>query len=72
MLDDKYGRQPASQSRDMYTCGVSGMSYSVTEVRQRVEAVAAALGRILSWSPTQGSEWDKIVAVFSHNAVSDR
>lgn len=57
-------------SRHMYTCGVTGKSLSVADVGEQVEAVAAALGHVLSWSPNEGSEWDKAVAVFSHNSVS--
>ncbi|KPM40118.1 hypothetical protein AK830_g6418 [Neonectria ditissima] len=69
MLEDRWGRQPAAKSRHMYTCGVSGASYSVDNVSQRVEAIAAALGHLLSWSPNQGSEWAKVVAIFSHNSI---
>lgn len=53
----------------MYTCGVSGASYSIDDVSQRVEAIAAALGHLLSWFPNGHSEWAKVVAIYSHNSV---
>ncbi|UPK95250.1 hypothetical protein LCI18_006185 [Fusarium solani-melongenae] len=69
ILEDQWGRQPAATSRPMYTCGVTGRSLSVADVGEQIEAVAAALGHVLSWLPNEGNEWDKAVAVFSHNSV---
>lgn len=70
MLDEKNGRHAISSSRDPYTCGMSGRTYSTAQVAQRVEALAAALAKEFGWSPNQGSEWEKVVAIYSFNSVS--
>lgn len=69
MLNEKYGRHPFVQSRQPFTCGISGVGYSALEVRNRVEHLAKALTKELAWDPNSGSEWDKVVAVFSLNTV---
>ncbi|TPX11484.1 uncharacterized protein E0L32_007903 [Thyridium curvatum] len=72
ILEDRWGRHPVESSRPMYTCGLSGISYSVDDVKHRTEAIAASLGDVMSWSPNKGNEWDKVVAIYSYNSVSPR
>jgi hypothetical protein len=62
-------RFPLQQSLDPFTCGISGRSYSAVEVVDRVDALARALANEFNWQPNQGSEWDKVVGVFSINTV---
>ena len=69
MLDEKWGRQPFHLSRAPFTCGLSGTQYSIEEVRDRVNALARSLSKELGWHPNQGTEWDKVVGVFSVNTV---
>lgn len=69
MLDEKHGRKPHSSSKDPYTCGLTGKSYSSREVVDRVENIARALAKELGWAPNQGTEWDKTLAVFSVNSI---
>lgn len=69
MLNEKYGRHPFAQSRQPFTCGITGVGYSALQVRDRVEHLAKALTKDLAWDPSSGSEWDKVVAVFSLNTV---
>ena len=70
MLDEKKsGRLPFSNSRDPYTCGISGRTYSTPQVAQRVEALARALAKEFGWHPNKGSEWEKVVAIYSFNSV---
>lgn len=70
MLDEKYGRHPLSKSKAPFTCGLTGAEYSTLEVRDRVDKLARALSKELSWKVNQGSEWDKVAGVFSVNTVS--
>lgn len=70
MLDEKWGRHPFGNSRPPFTCGLSGVEYSSTEVRDRVNALARALSKELGWKPNEGVEWDKVIAIFSLNTVS--
>lgn len=69
MLNEKYGRHPFAQSRQPFTCGISGVGYSALQVRDRVEHLAKALTKEFAWDLSSGSEWDKVVAVFSLNTV---
>lgn len=69
MLNEKYGRHPLAQSREPFTCGIAGVGYSALQVRDRVEHLAKALLKEFAWDPNSGSEWDKVVAVFSLNTV---
>lgn len=71
MLDERYGRCPVEESRAPFTCGLSGKRYSAAEMRDRVDLLARGISQAVGWSPQQGSEWDKIGAVFSFNTVSE-
>lgn len=39
------------------------------EVKERVDYLARGLAKELGWQPNQGSEWDKVVGVFSVNTL---
>jgi hypothetical protein len=71
MLNEKHGRRAHATSRDPYTCGFTGKSYSSQETANRVDLLARGLSKELGWAPNQGSEWDKTLAVFTLNTVSD-
>lgn len=69
MLEETFGRHPLGYSRAPFTCGLSGKSYSSLEVKERVDYLARALGKELGWSPNEGSEYDKVIGVFSVNTL---
>lgn len=69
MLDEKWGRHPLHYSRPPFTCGLTGVEYSASEVRDRVNALARGLSTELGWKPNQGTEWEKVIAIFSLNTV---
>ncbi|KAL6241126.1 hypothetical protein RBB50_012030 [Rhinocladiella similis] len=71
MLDERYGRCPVEESRAPFTCGLSGKRYSAAEMRDRVDLLARGISQAVGWSPQQGSEWDKIGAVFSFNTIDN-
>lgn len=70
MLNDRYGRCPLAYSRHPFTCGMSGRSYSALDLADRVEFLARSLAKEFGWRPNQGSEWDKVVGIYSFNTVS--
>jgi acyl-CoA synthetase (AMP-forming)/AMP-acid ligase II len=70
MLDEHYGRHPLGYSNNPFTCGLSGKTFTSLEVRERVEHLARGLAKELGFQPNKGSEWDKVIAVFSVNTVS--
>ncbi|PLB49028.1 acetyl-CoA synthetase-like protein [Aspergillus steynii IBT 23096] len=49
--------------------GVSGLSYTIEVLRERVENLSRSLAARLNWSPTRGSPWEKVVAIHSVNTV---
>ncbi|KAJ5512655.1 hypothetical protein N7463_002207 [Penicillium fimorum] len=69
MLNEKYGRVAHAGSRDPYTCGITGKSYSSQEVANRVDSLARSLSKEFGWAPNEGSEWDKTLAVFALNTI---
>ncbi|GFN20313.1 acyl--CoA ligase [Aspergillus tubingensis] len=69
MLTDLYGRNPLGYSRDPFTCGITGKSFSALEVVDRVDYLSRALSKELNWKPNTGTEWDKTLAIFSLNTV---
>lgn len=69
MFDENYGRNPLGYSRAPFQCAYSGKAYSFLEVKDRVDYLARALSKELGIKPNEGTEWDKVIAVFSVNTV---
>ncbi|KAF1836354.1 phenylacetyl-CoA ligase-like protein [Decorospora gaudefroyi] len=69
MLDEHYGRHPLGYSHNPFTCGLTGKTYTSLEVRERVDYLARGLAKELGFHPNKGSEWDKVIAVFSVNTL---
>ncbi|KAF5551582.1 phenylacetyl ligase [Fusarium phyllophilum] len=60
---------PLKLSRNPYTCGLTGQTYTVAEVKERVDAMARAIAKRLDWGVANGTEWDKVACVFSWNTI---
>jgi len=69
MNNEKYGRYPIKKSRNPFTCGLSGRTYTTAQYHRRTDFLARALGKRLGWVPNKGSPWDKVLCVFSLNTV---
>ncbi|KAJ5034990.1 uncharacterized protein L3040_008255 [Drepanopeziza brunnea f. sp. 'multigermtubi'] len=69
MLDDSYGRRPLAQSRNPFTCGLSGRTYTSAQMVERVDYLARGLAKEFGWQPNAGTEWDKVVGIFALNTV---
>jgi hypothetical protein len=69
MLDDAYGRHPLKYSRNPFTCGISGRTYTALEMVERTDRLARALSKEIGWQPNQGTEWDKVAGIFALNTV---
>jgi len=69
MLNEAHGRYPIKKSKNPYTCGLSGQTYSTAEVADRVENLARGLSKELGWLPNKGTEWDKVIGIFALNTV---
>ena len=70
MFNEQYGRHPLSKSNPSFTCGITGAEYSALEVHDRLDNLARALSKELSWKVNEGTEWDKVAGIFSVNTVS--
>ncbi|OJJ48220.1 hypothetical protein ASPZODRAFT_165133 [Penicilliopsis zonata CBS 506.65] len=69
VLDERYGRAPLGYSRDPFTCGLTGKTYSALDVVERVDFLSRALANEFDWAPNRGTEWDKVIGVFSLNTI---
>ncbi|KAK3685285.1 hypothetical protein B0T22DRAFT_529329 [Podospora appendiculata] len=67
--EHKHGRYPVNASKPPFTCGLSGTSYSASEVSERIQCLARALAVQLRWQVNEGSEMDKVVGIFSLNTI---
>lgn len=70
MLDEDYGRRSLTESRPPFVCGLTGKSYTAVEVKDRVDALARGLSKELCFEVNDGTEYDKVVGVYSVNTVS--
>ncbi|PHH69911.1 hypothetical protein CDD82_7437 [Ophiocordyceps australis] len=66
---EAHGRCPFAASRNPYTCGLTGKTYSGPEVLDRIDSLARALARRLGLNPAEGTEWDRVVAIYSLNTI---
>ncbi|RAL68665.1 hypothetical protein DID88_007374 [Monilinia fructigena] len=70
MLNEKYGRKSFKSSLAILSpAEISGKSYTVSEQAQRVAHLARALSKELGWEPNTGTEWDKVMGIFSLNTI---
>jgi len=70
MRSDIYGRRPIATSRNPFTCGITGKTFTTAESHERSDLIAKALSKIMGWEPNADSPWDKVVGIFSLNTVS--
>ncbi|KAF2463973.1 amp dependent CoA ligase [Lindgomyces ingoldianus] len=68
-FDEAYGRCPFQLSKSPFTCALSGATNPVLDVKQRVEHLAQGLAKDMGWKPNIGSEWNKVVNIFSLNHI---
>jgi hypothetical protein len=69
MLDDAHGRCPIKKSRNPFTCGISGNTYTAVEMVDRVDYLSRALSKEFGWHPNIGTEWEKVIGIFALNTV---
>lgn len=70
MHDENHGRYPLAESRPPYICGLTGKAYSAVEVARRTDFLSRAISKRLNLDPTEGTEWDRVVCLYSLNTVS--
>lgn len=65
-----YGRCPLDRSKNPFTCSKTGKSYDAREVAKREDYLARGLRKHLTPEELAGSEWNRVVTIFSYNCVS--
>lgn len=70
LFQDDHGRHPTETSKPPFMCAITGRSFSVLEVKERIEFLASALSVQLGWQVNEGAEMDKAVGIFSLNTVA--
>ena len=69
VFNDEHGRHPIADSKDPFTCGLSGRTYTTQEMKDRSAWLARSLAKELGWEVNEGSEFDKCVNIFALNTV---
>ena len=59
-----------SADKPTIICALSGRSYTIDDVKNRVSNLSKGLSKRLGWSPNKDSVWNKVVGIFSYNTVS--
>lgn len=67
---EKAGRKALDASKSPYTCGVTGLSRTAAQVAQRVDYLARGLAKNVGFDPSDGTPWDRVVAIYALNTVS--
>jgi len=68
---EKYGRRTFSTSRNPFTCGLTGRTFSYEQFFQRADNLAKSLSRRTGWTPNEETPWDKVLGIFSLNTVGE-
>jgi hypothetical protein len=58
------------KSKNPFTCGITGKTYTASETFARSDCIAKALAKRCGWTVTTDTPWDKVVGVFALNTVS--
>ncbi|KAK0752619.1 4-coumarate-CoA ligase 2 [Schizothecium vesticola] len=66
---EKYGRRTFSTSRNPFTCGLTGRTFSYEQFFQRADDLAKSLSRRTGWTPNEETPWDKVLGIFSLNTI---
>ncbi|KAH7634442.1 hypothetical protein B0T09DRAFT_296074 [Sordaria sp. MPI-SDFR-AT-0083] len=69
MKNEVYGRRPIDKSRNPWTCGLTGKTYTAKQAFERTELLAKALHKIMGWEPNTDLPWDKVICAFSFNTI---
>lgn len=68
LFDERHGRAPFKSSGKPFVWA-SGDGYDAIEVGNRIDYLARSLTQELGWHPNRGSEWDKVIGIFTLNSV---
>lgn len=61
-----------NKSQNPFTCGISGRTFTMKQMVERVDHLARGISKEFGWEPNAGTEWDKVAGIFALNTVSHR
>lgn len=70
VVERKHRLYEWSADKPTIVCALSGRSYTIDDVRNRVSNLSKGLSKRLGWSPNKNSVWNKVVGILSYNTVS--
>ncbi|CZR45109.1 putative phenylacetyl-CoA ligase [Fusarium proliferatum ET1] len=62
-------RRATGSVRAPFICALTGKKYTFKDVREKVNALAKALGNELGWLPNQGTAEEKVIGVLAVNSL---
>ncbi|KFY04305.1 hypothetical protein O988_00880 [Pseudogymnoascus sp. VKM F-3808] len=69
ILDNKYRSVSHEQAKNPFTCGLSGKTYTSLEWKDRIGSLARAVQQELGFQVNKGTEWEKVVGVYTLNTI---
>ncbi|KAF4974702.1 hypothetical protein FZEAL_8426 [Fusarium zealandicum] len=69
VFTENHARKPFARSKNPFTCGLTDKTYSTAEVIEREELLARALAKRLGYDIREGTEWDRVVGLYSLNTI---
>lgn len=70
VVERKHNLFELSDEKPAVVCALSGKSYTIPDIKNRVSNLSKALSKRFGWSPNSDSPWNKVVAILSPNTVS--
>ncbi|KAL4884488.1 hypothetical protein BJY04DRAFT_225678 [Aspergillus karnatakaensis] len=64
-----HGTDSNQSTNPLLICAATGKSYSIRDLELRVDLLARSLASTLGWSPNDGVPEDKVVGIYSFNAM---
>lgn len=71
VFNDQYRPRKCDDSPSPFIESVDGETYSVREIQQRVEWLAAGLASQLQFDGITNNVWDRVVSIFAVNNVKN-
>lgn len=70
VVERKHSLYEWSNDKPAVVCALTGKSYTINDVKNRVSNLSKGLSKRLGWSPNSNSPWNKVVGILSYNTVS--
>ncbi|KAM5374748.1 hypothetical protein ACJZ2D_006392 [Fusarium nematophilum] len=61
LFEPEYGRHPIDESLNPFTCGITGKTRTISEVRQLVSDLARGISKKLDWHLPVVNQWDRVI-----------